>query len=125
MPPELHDVLLDFEWDLERLWQLDLAANTISVGELAWHLRLPLWAFAGRPFAVSPAEVAADPRRFHEQYARTLAADLRYPLHVLDRPERLTLLDGVHRLLKADLLGHRTVTVKLVPMDMLDRFAVR
>ncbi|WP_020577948.1 hypothetical protein [Actinopolymorpha alba] len=125
LPPVLKDVTLDFHWDMERLWALDLVVTEVAVAELDWQLQLPMWAYDGQFFAVSPAEVAADPERYHEQYARTLGADLRYPLHVLDRPERLTLLDGVHRLLKARLLGLETVQVKKVPMDRLDDIAVR
>lgn len=124
LPDALRDVTLDFHWDLERLWRLDLPVTDVPVAELRWHLELPMWQFEGTHFAISPAEVAADPTRFHEQYARTMAADLRYPIHVLARPERLTILDGVHRLLKAHHLGHETIAVHQVPMDHLDDIAL-
>lgn len=84
-----------------------------------------MWAFEGKPFTVTPDQVAADPRCFREQFARTLAADLRFPLHVLQRPERLTVLDGMHRLLKAHLAGHDTVFVKKVDFSQLDDIANR
>ncbi len=87
-------------------------------------LALPLWSFDAAPFAISPDQVRGDPDRYHLQYARTMAADLAFPLHALVRPEGvLALLDGVHRLLKADLLGQRTVDVKKVPMACLDAIA--
>ncbi|GAA2756489.1 hypothetical protein [Actinopolymorpha rutila] len=125
VPPVLREVILDFHWERERLWQLELESVQVSIAEVEWHLRLPLWAYDRRPFAVSPLEVAADPWRFHEQYARTTAADPRWPLHFLDRPGGLTVLDGTHRLLTASLAGHDHVTVKKVPMDLLDEIAVR
>jgi hypothetical protein len=51
-----------------------------------------------------------------------MAADLPFPLHVLERRRRLlTVLDGTHRLLKADLLGYQAVNVKGLPDQLLDR----
>ncbi|MET9023833.1 hypothetical protein ABZV93_28045 [Actinopolymorpha sp. NPDC004070] len=125
VPPVLREVILDFHWEPERLWRLELESVLVPVAEVDWHLRLPLWAYDGRPFIVSPLEVAADSERFQEQYARTMAADLRFPLHFLDRPGGLTVLDGTHRLLKASLSGQEYVTVKKVPMDQLDAIAAR
>jgi hypothetical protein len=124
LPDSLHDVILDFHWDLERLWRLDLPVTELPVAAIERHLRLPLWSFEDQPFAVSPADVAADPIRFHKQYARTMAADLSYPIHLLNRRPHPTVLDGVHRLHKASLLGHRTVKVKLLPIDRLSEIAM-
>lgn len=125
MPPSLRDVTLDFVWSHDRLWALELPVERVAVDELRWHLALPMWSLEGVPFAVSPEQVRANPSRFHVQHARTMAADLAFPLHALVRPGRpRTLLDGVHRLLKAELLGHATVAVTDVPMARLDDIAV-
>src|SRR5690348_5919600 len=101
MPPILQDVVLDFIWDRERLWSLDLPITQVPIEQLDWHLRLPMWAYDGRPFVLTPEQVARDPLFLSEQYARTLAADMSFPLHVLRRTQRLTVLDGSHRLLQA------------------------
>jgi hypothetical protein len=119
-PSILQGVLLDFWWDQERLWRLDLPVTEVPTRELRWHLELPMWALDDSPFTLTPAQVAACPRRYAGQYTRTLAADLRFPIHVLDRPERLTVLDGMHRLLKAHILGQDTVLAKKVPTSRLD-----
>lgn len=79
LPGSLRDVILDFHWDPELLWQLDLPVTELPIAGLEWHLRLPLWSHEGRPFAVSPAEVAADRDRFRGQFVRTMAADLSCP----------------------------------------------
>lgn len=124
MPAVLHGVVLGFEWSRERLWELDLPVQWVAMSELRWLLSLPVWAFEGVPFVVSPRHVRADPDRYSVQYGRTMAADLAFPLHVLARRERVaTVLDGFHRLLKAELLGMDEVAVKKVPEACLDMIA--
>jgi hypothetical protein len=124
LPRELHGIVLDFHWDLSRLHGLDLPVMQIEVRELAWHLELPFWAYDGRPFQVTPLQVAADPELYAEQYARTLAADLSYPIDVVRRPDgRISILDGVHRLLRAHLSGLRSVRVRVLEWEQLDAIA--
>ena len=126
IPPELTSYILDLHWDLEVLHGLDLLTISVRVADLAHHLDRPFWQHEGRPFQVTPREVAADPAKYHEQYARTLAADLRYPLYVVRRVDgRLTILDGVHRLLLAELEGRATVVVRVLSWEDLDEIAVR
>ncbi|MGZ0150356.1 hypothetical protein ACXJJ3_25060 [Kribbella sp. WER1] len=124
IPPALTAYILDFHWDLDRLHALDLPTAHLPVADLAHHLDLPFWAY-DRPFQVTPHQVAADPVTYQAQYERTLAADLRHPLDVVRRPDdRITILDGVHRLLRAELDGRRTVPVRILPWAELDRIAV-
>jgi hypothetical protein len=75
MPQSLDNVRPDFRWSRERLWALELPVGRVSVEDLRFHLDLPIWSFDDVPFSVSPAEVRADPSRYHLQYARTMAAD--------------------------------------------------
>ncbi|MEU4605132.1 hypothetical protein AB0F43_19285 [Kribbella sp. NPDC023972] len=54
------------------------------------------------------------------------AADLRYPLDAVRRPDgRITILDGVHRLLRAHLCGLGVVRVRVLAWDDLDEICVR
>ncbi|HZX06813.1 ParB N-terminal domain-containing protein [Kribbella sp.] len=125
IPPALTAYILDFHWDLDLLHALDLPVLAMPITDLAHHLDLPFWAYDG-PFHVTPRQVAADPVTYHAQYERTLAADLRHPLDVVHRPDdRITILDGVHRLLRAELEGRRTVDVRVLPWSALDEIAVR
>jgi hypothetical protein len=107
--------------DRERLWRLPLAVTAAEVRSLAWHLRLPLWADGGVPRSVAPIDVLRCPARFPDQHARMLAADLAFPIDVLDRPDGPTILDGVHRLAKAWLLGMPEIAVRLLPPAQLSR----
>ncbi|HEY3557285.1 MAG TPA: hypothetical protein VGL05_07475 [Kribbella sp.] len=124
IPPELTAYILDFHWDLELLHALDLPAVDLPVASLADHLELPFWAYDG-PFQVTPRQVAADPVTYRAQYERTLAADLRHPIDVVRRPDdRITVLDGVHRLLRAELEGRRTIAARVLAWSELERIAV-
>lgn len=126
VPPALHGLILDFEWSWERLWALDVPIRAMPVAKLRWLLLLPWWAYEGTHFAISPDQVRADPDRYHVQHARTMAADLTPPIHVLVRGNRVvTVLDGVHRLLKADLIGMQLIEAKLVSPSCLDAIARR
>jgi len=124
VPAALRGLILDFEWSRERLWTLDLPVRAMAIEQLRWLLALPWWSYEGVHFAISPDQVRADPGRYRVQYARTMAADLTLPLHVLVRQDRVvTMLDGVHRLLKADLAGMQLVQTKPVPPRCLDIIA--
>jgi len=48
-----------------------------------------------------------------------MVADLAHPLDLLFRNDRWVILDGVHRLLKADVLGLSQVRVRPVSAAML------
>jgi hypothetical protein len=126
LPTELCGVILDFLWDTEVLRSLDLPVVQLDLAELIWHLKLPFWSHAGRPFQVSPFQVAAQPEQHPEHHARTMSADMRYPLDAVRRADgRITILDGVHRLLRAELRQLPSVRVRVLDWKDLDAIAVR
>lgn len=57
--------------------------------------------------------------RYEAQWARTRAADLEYPIYLLKWRNDWTILDGVHRLLKADILKCATIKARRVPESSL------
>ena len=115
-PPELQAILLDHDWSIVRLHALELPVAMIAVAEMRWQLDLRWWRFEDRFFAVTPNEVRADPVRYEKQWQRTLAADLAYPIYIREYvPGRWSIVDGVHRLLKAEVLGLPTLRAKRVP----------
>ena len=116
---------MEFAWDLQRLHSLALPSERIPLDELAWHLELPYWrAPDGRFFAVTPLEVIANPSRYREQFERTVRADLDRPIHLHRRGDRSVILDGVHRLLKAHLIGCSTIAVHHVSARALSNCAI-
>jgi hypothetical protein len=119
VPEELRGVLCEFVWDSDKLQRLQLPVEAATVDSLRWHLDLRYWRYDGQPFQVTPAQVKADPACYEEHYRRAMAADLGYPLDLLFRNDRWVILDGVHRLLKADVLGLSNVRVRRLPTAML------
>jgi hypothetical protein len=115
VPPPLQGIILDFDWDRARLHALALPVDELALSELRWQLDLPWWRVEDRFFAVAPNQVRAEPARYAQHWQRTLAADLTFPIHVTETaPGRWTILDGVHRLLKADITGAPSILAKRV-----------
>ena len=114
---------MHFDWDNQRLWTLDLPVEDFPVERLRCHLELPWWQGGAGSFTVRPADVLAEPRRYPHQYARTLNADLRFPLHITLNGGRWTIMDGIHRLAKAKLLELDAVPVRKVPASAFPRIA--
>ena len=124
MPTALRGVILEAAWDLARLHELELPGERVPIRGLAWQLSLPWWRNERRPFAVTPQHVHSDPARHREQWERTMNADLRYPIHLVRR-RRWVVLDGVHRLLKAQIIGLDWIPACLVTPDALGDILVR
>ena len=106
------------------LWELKLPVERMPVADLRWLLTMPVWSFEGEHFKISPAQVRQDPALHHSHYVQAMASDMAFPLHVLVRANRVvTVLDGFHRLFKADVLGQQTIAVKKVSCELLDTIA--
>src|SRR3954453_12314962 len=126
VPASLRGVLMPFAWDLGKLLDLDLTVGTIEVSEYIWMLDLPLWREQARWFAVTPNEVRRHPARHREQWERTLAADLRSPVHVTQRTQaRWVIVDGVHRLLRCVLDDQLQLPARTLPSDRWSEIVIR
>ena len=84
----------------------------IPVAHVAWVLDLPIWGWQGRPFQVTPNQVAADPEKYAVHYARVMWSDLDDPIVVSQRNGRTVVLDGYHRLLRAVIEGRSTLPAR-------------
>lgn len=120
VPAVIADAVPQVPWLLKRLWSLDLPVRDVAVRSLAWLFDLPLWRDGDRPFCVRPSEVRADQVRHPEHHDRTMRTDLSYPIHLAKWRGRLTVLDGIHRLLKADILGVEHLPAMLLSTADLD-----
>jgi hypothetical protein len=116
MPPVMQALLPNTMWDRIKLHELVLPVVELRVAELRWMLDLPWWRVGERRFAVTPNQVRHAPERYAAHWRRMLDADLDYPIDLLQR-DRLIILDGVHRLLKADVLGMRTLACRVLDAE--------
>ena len=98
---------------------LVLPGRRLGLEELRWHLDLRWWRRNGVWFQVTPREVLAHPEAHAEHAERVANADLSYPLHVVPRHQRWLILDGIHRLVKVEMLGMTDLAVAtLTPADI-------
>jgi len=70
---------------------------------------------------VTPLEFLAHPRAHPEHADRVAKADLSYPLHVIRRHDRWLILDGIHRLVKAEMRGLSDISVATLATADLDK----
>lgn len=114
MPDAVRNAIPLQLWDRTKLYAMDLPVQEFPVFALGWMLDIPLWAVDGVAFQVTPNEVLAYPGKVPEQHRRVLAADLSFPIHVTWHNGRWTILDGVHRLLKATMEGNAHIAAMVL-----------
>lgn len=119
-PGAVREVLPMVPWRLDRLWRLRLPVRRLPVEQFGWLLELPLWQRDGRRFQVTPRQVLDAPDRFGDHLRRVLAADLRFPVHVVGHRGRLVILDGYHRLAKATIEDRREIDAMVLSDADLD-----
>jgi len=118
-PESIRPFLVGTLWTRERLWALELPVVTVAVADLESLLDLPWWMDNDVRFCLSPAAVLAKPGLYPEHHRRIAEADLGFPLHLTRLDNRLTILDGVHRLARAVREGRAGVAAQLVPASLL------
>ena len=106
-------------WNIQKLWGLEIPAQRVAVQDLAWLFELPLWQRDGVRFQVSPRQVRDDPAAFPDHLQRVMASDLGRPIHVVSYKGRLVVLDGFHRLLKAELEGRAEIDAMVLSQEDL------
>lgn len=117
-------LLLPFWWDMQKLHSLNIPVTHLPIDDLKWHLSWKVWSNYGVPTHISPTDVRKDPQRYYLHYERTMNAELSFPMYVISWDNRWTILDGIHRLLKADILGERSIPVCIVTTEHLARIIV-
>lgn len=120
MPAVIKETLPLVPWRIDRLWELKLPVRKVAVADLAWLLELPLWQSDGVRFQVTPAQVRGDPQRHPDHFARVMACDLRYPIHLVEHNGRPVVLDGFHRLLKAAVEGRGEIDAMVLSQQDLE-----
>ncbi len=101
--------LLDFTHPIESLHIEDLDIFTKKV-----------WVDSkNRKYA--PIDVFDEPRRYAADLERIMQADLQYPIIY---NENRGVLDGIHRICKAHLLGYETIDAYVFDDELVERFII-
>lgn len=119
LPQIIKDVGFDFHWDIKKVWALDLPIEEMDMSELEWHFDIPFWWTDGGFFDFKPRQVLDNPEKYPERYKRVMDTDLLYPLDIMFWKGRWLLLDGLHRLTKAQFKGLDKVKVRKVPVEAI------
>lgn len=97
---------------------MELPTEEMGISEIIWHFDIPfLWEKG--VYNLKPQEVIDNPEAHKEAYERTMQADLVYPIDIMENKGRWLILDGLHRLMKASILGMRQVNVRKVPREQI------
>lgn len=105
----------DFDWDPEKVWEVDAETEMMSVGRLEWHLDIPLWEYDGESKRVTPRQVLDAPDEYPEYFQDIMDTDVSCPIDIMWWSNRWMILDGVHRLAKARHLGKEEIEVRKIP----------
>lgn len=127
IPDDLIPWMVPFWWNLDRLLALDLPVVHRPMTELRQFLAVPFWRAGANSglFELDGWGVLAHPEAHADHWQRTMQADLRYPLTCYRLSDRLTLLDGYHRLLKAESTGIESLPTVVVPETQVEDLLVR
>ncbi|HLD05523.1 MAG TPA: ParB/RepB/Spo0J family partition protein [Candidatus Nanoarchaeia archaeon] len=120
-PEIIKEVGFDFSWDNEKVWALDIPEEDINLSELAWHFEIPFWDLEPSYYNLAPNQVIQSPNEFKEEYRRTMKADLSHPIDIMENKGRWLILDGLHRLVKAKILGYTRVKVRRIPRSAIPK----
>lgn len=115
----IREVGFDFDWNTQKVWALTLPVEEMDIAELVWHFAIPFLGEHGEDYNVTPSEIIQNPKAHSEEYERTMAADLKYPIDIMKNKGRWLILDGLHRLMKAFIDGQNTVRVRIVPRELI------
>ncbi len=119
IPKIIENVGFDFDWDEEKVWKLNVPVTDMDIKELVWHFDIPFLWHKGGVYNLTPREVIENPRKYEDEYQRTVRAELKYPIDIMENKGRWLILDGLHRLMKAHIQGTETVNVRIIPRDKI------
>lgn len=119
IPQIIKEVGFDFSWDEKKVWKLNVPVSAMVISQLTWHFDVPFLWENGGVYNLKPKDVITNPAEHEEEYDRTMKADMSYPIDIMENKGRWLILDGLHRLMQAAILGKTTVRVRIISRDRI------
>ncbi|MGD0328258.1 MAG: hypothetical protein ABSB00_00915 [Minisyncoccia bacterium] len=119
IPQIIKDVGFDFSWSEEKVWALDVPVEEMAISELVWHFTIPFLWEGGGVYNLTSQEVLDNPDAHKAEYERTMKADIAHPIDIMQNKGRWLILDSLHRLMKAEILGMDNVQVRKIPRERI------
>ena len=118
LPDIIKEVGFDFHWDSKKVWKLDIPVTEIDINELVWHFEIPFWEKDDSDdYNLTPKEVIEHKEGTKAHREKVEKADLSYPIDIMENKGKWLILDGLHRLVKTYELGHKKVSVRIIPRE--------
>ncbi len=121
IPQIIKDVGFDFRWDERKVWELDVPIEDMDIQELSWHFDIPFLWEGNNIYNLKPKEVIDNPEEYEKEYRRTMEADLTYPIDIMENKGKWLILDGLHRLMKATILGIEKIQVRKISREYIPK----
>lgn len=103
----------------EKVWALDFPIEEIDIEELTWHFEIPFHLEGRGVYNLKSSEIINNPKKYKKEYERTINSDLSFPIDIMKNKGRWLILDGLHRLMKAKILGIKKVNVRKIPRSKI------
>ncbi len=118
--PEEIDV--GFKVNYKKLWDLDISVEEIDISKLEANLDFPYLEQEGTD------DWNLTPRMLIDNFAKEIShakkvekTDLDYPIEIYFHNDNWIILDGIHRYVKALMRGDKTIKVRRVSKEMLNK----
>ena len=121
VPKIIKKVGFDFHWNEEKVWALKIPVENINISKLEWHFEIPFLNTSKGFYDLTPNQVLNNPGKHKKEYKRTIKANLKHPIDIMPNKGKWLILDGLHRLMKAKLLGIKNVKVRKIPRPMIPK----
>ncbi len=64
IPESVLEYGFDFDWNVEKVWQLDYPIIKMDITELEWHFDIPFWDWNNEEYKLKPREVINNPEEY-------------------------------------------------------------
>lgn len=115
-----------FWWHMDKLLVLELPVADVAMTDLRAFLEVPYWRASthSQLFQLFARDILADPLMHTDHWRPTMDADHSNPIMLYHQNGRNILLDGYHRVLKAESLGMDVLPASVVPDEVVPTILV-